>query len=113
MPEALRIQASPAAPPQPHRSRDRLLGASAAILAASALILAAADVLGMTDLIHTGQPTGFRIAQGCSVVFDLILVSAFGLSSAAFLSRAEHRSRRLEVGATLAALGGHPRASGE
>jgi hypothetical protein len=85
-------------------SRDRLLGVSAAILTASVLVLAAADVLGLTYLIHAGQPTGFRIAQGCSVVFDLILVSAFGLSSAAFLTRAEHRSRRLEVGATLAAL---------
>src|SRR5207342_3071307 len=69
------------------------------------LVLGAADVLVVRDLIHAGQPTGFRIAQGCSVVFDLVLVSAFGLSSAAFLSRAEHRSRRLEVGATLAALG--------
>ena len=81
------------------------MGVSVAILAASVLVLAAADVLGLTDLIHTGQPTGFRIAQGCSVVFDLILVSAFVLSSAAFLSEAEHRSRRLEVGATLAAVG--------
>jgi hypothetical protein len=82
------------------------LGASAAILAVSVLALAGADVLNLKDAIHTGQPTGFRIAQGCSVVFDLVLVSAFGLSSGAFLSRAEHRSRRLEVGATLAALGG-------
>ncbi len=99
------MQASPPSPPQPHRSRDRLLGVSAAILAASVLVLAAADVLGLTDLIDAGQPMGFRIAQGCSVIFDLVLVSAFGLSSAAFLSRAEHRSKRLEVGATLAALG--------
>jgi hypothetical protein len=105
LPESLRIQASASALLQPRRSRDLLLGASAALLAASVLILAAADFLGLVDLIHSGQPSGFRIASAGSLVFDLILASAFGLSCGAFLSRAERRSRRLEVGATLAALG--------
>src|ERR1700748_1239197 len=83
-------------------SCNRFLSVAAALLAASALALAAADILSLTDLIQTGQHTGFRISAGCEVVYDLILVVAFGLSGVAFRSRAERRSRRLEVGATLA-----------
>jgi MFS family permease len=103
--ESPQQQAPTVAPLQSHRSRDQLLGAAAALLAASVLVQTAADVLTLTDLIHTGQPVGFRIASGFGIVLDLIFVSAFGLSSTAFLSRAERRSRRLAVGATLAALG--------
>jgi len=103
--ESPQVHPSTAAPFEPRRSRDRLLGDSAAILAASSLVLAVADFLGLMDLIHTGQPSGFRIASGCWVASDLILVFAFSIGNAAFLSRLERRSRRLEVGATLAALG--------
>ena len=82
-----------------------LLGAAAAILAGSVAVLAAADILGLVDLFDTNWPAGFRIASGCKVMFDLILIPAFTLSSVAFLSQAERRARRLEIGALLAASG--------
>ena len=82
-----------------------LLGAAVAILAGSVAVLAAADILGLVDLFDTNWPTGFRIASGCKVMFDLILIPAFTLSSVAFLSQAGRRARRLEIGALLAASG--------
>ena len=99
-----RVQAVPPIAPRPRHSRDIRLGAAAAILAGSVAVLAAADILGLVDLFDTNWPAGFRIASGCKVMFDLILIPAFTLSSVAFLSQAERRARRLEIGATLGSI---------
>ncbi|MGA8745231.1 MAG: hypothetical protein WB507_05155 [Solirubrobacterales bacterium] len=100
-----RVQALPPIASKPRHSRDIRLGAAAAILAGSVAVLAAADLLYFVDLLEGNLPLGFRIASGCRVIFDLILIPVFALGSVAFLSRPERRARRLGFGAILAASG--------
>lgn len=87
-----------------HR-RDALLGWGSVGLAASAALLVVSDTLALTDSLRSHQPQGFQIAAGCRVLLDLALIGAFACSSAAFLLEVAHRARRLELGATLAAVG--------
>ena len=91
--------------PKHRRSRDSALGWAAAALAVTSSVRVVSHVLGLIDTSETHQLVGFRIAEGCALIYQLVLVSAFGLGSVAFLFDTTRRARRLEVAATLAAAG--------